>query len=131
MQGKNAKTILIVDDEPHIRALLEETLEDFLDHGVSILTASEGGEALKLALTHKPDLILLDVMMPQMNGFDICEAIKKKHKLSNVYIVMLTAKGQEADKEKGSKVSADEYMTKPFDPDEVVRKVSKVLGIDL
>lgn len=131
MNGKNTKTILIVDDEPHIRALLEETLEDFVDNGVRLLIASDGVEGLTLALNKKPDLILLDVMMPKMNGYDICKAIKKKHKLSNIYIILLTAKGQEADKEKGEEVGADTYMTKPFDPDEIIRKTSEVLGIDL
>ena len=125
------KTILIVDDEPHIRALLEETLEEFTDLGVRLLIAEEGAKGLELALTHKPDLILLDVMMPNMNGYDVCKSIKKEHKLQHVYVAMLTAKGQEVDKEKGRDAGADEYFTKPFDPDEIVRKASEILGIEI
>lgn len=125
------KTILIVDDEPHIRALLEETLEDFSDLGVRILIAEDGAKGLELALAHKPNLILLDVMMPKMNGYDVCKSIKKDHMLNNIYIAMLTAKGQEVDKEKGHEVGADEYLTKPFDPDEIIQKASEVLGIEL
>jgi two-component system alkaline phosphatase synthesis response regulator PhoP len=125
------KTILIVDDEPHIRALLEETLEEFTDIGVRLLIANDGASGLELALAHQPDLILLDVMMPKMNGYDLCEAIKKKYKLQKIYIVMLTAKGQEVDKEKGRDVGADEYLTKPFDPDEIVKRAAEVLEIEL
>ncbi len=126
-----AKTILIVDDEPHIRALLEETLEEFTDRGVRLLIANDGAEGLELALAYQPDLILLDVMMPKMNGYDVCEMIKKKHNLQKIYILMLTAKGQEVDKEKGHAAGADEYLTKPFDPDEIVSKASAVLEIEL
>ncbi len=125
------KTILIVDDEPHIRALLEETLEEFTDKGVCLLVADDGAKGLELALAYQPELILLDVMMPKMNGYDVCETIKKKHNLSNTYVAMLTAKGQEVDKEKGRNVGADEYLTKPFDPDEIVRRASEILGIEL
>ncbi|MBI5788016.1 MAG: response regulator [Candidatus Schekmanbacteria bacterium] len=125
----SAKTILIVDDEPHIRALLAETLEEFTDRGVRLLIADNGASGLEMALTYRPNLILLDVMMPKMNGYDVCEAIKKKHNLTDIYIAMLTAKGQESDKERGHEVGADIYLTKPFDPDEIVAKASEVLGI--
>ena len=126
-----AKTILIVDDEPHIRALLEEALEEFTDRGVRLLMADEGAKGLELALAHNPDLILLDVMMPKMNGYEVCEILKKKHRLKNTYIIMLTAKGQEADREKGGDAGADEYLTKPFDPDEIVKRTSEILGLEL
>ena len=127
----DTKTILIVDDEPHIRALLEETLEEFVDKGVRLLIANDGARGLELALAYQPELILLDVMMPNMNGYDVCETIKKKHNLKHVYVAMLTAKGQEVDKEKGRDVGADEYVTKPFDPDEIVKRASEILGIKL
>jgi DNA-binding response OmpR family regulator len=127
----DSKTILIIDDELHIRALLEEVLEDFTDNGVRLLIAEDGAKGLELALAYQPDLILLDVMMPKMNGYDVCEAIKKKHNLQHIYIIMLTAKGQKADKEKGCEVGVDEYLTKPFDPDEIIKKASDVLGIEL
>ncbi len=121
--------ILIVDDEAHIRILLERTLIDFEDDGVEILMAENGEEALELIKTEQPNLVFLDVMMPKMNGFDVCHTVKKELKMDDVYIVMLTAKGQEYDKQKGTDVGADVYMTKPFDPDEIYDKVEEVLGL--
>ncbi len=123
------KKILIVDDEPHIRLLLEQTLEDLEDEGVQLLIADNGEEALDTIKTEKPDLVFLDVMMPKMNGFDVCNAVKNELSLKGVYIIMLTAKGQEFDKHKGKEVGADLYMTKPFDPDEVVKKSIQVLDL--
>jgi two-component system alkaline phosphatase synthesis response regulator PhoP len=123
------KKILIVDDEPHIRLLLEQTLEDLEEEGVQLLIADNGEEALDTIKTEKPDLVFLDVMMPKMNGFDVCNAVKNELSLKGVYIIMLTAKGQEFDKHKGKEVGADLYMTKPFDPDEVVKKSIQVLDL--
>ena len=123
------KKILIVDDEPHIRLLLEQTLEDLEDEGVELLTADNGEEALDTIKTEKPDLVFLDVMMPKMNGFDVCNTVKNELSIKDVYIIMLTAKGQEFDKLKGKAVGADLYMTKPFDPDEVVKKSMQVLDL--
>lgn len=123
------KKILIVDDEPHIRLLLEQTLEDLEDEGVELLTADNGEEALDTIKTEKPDLVFLDVMMPKMNGFDVCNAVKNELSLKGVYIIMLTAKGQEFDKLKGKEAGADLYMTKPFDPDEVVKKSMQILEL--
>jgi len=125
-----SKKILIVDDEPHIRALLEQTLEEFEDAGVELLSAVNGQEALEIIEEEHPDLVFLDVMMPKMNGFDVCHAVKHTLNLADVYIVMLTAKGQEFDKKKGLEVGADTYMTKPFDPDEIIAKAQEVLGIE-
>ncbi len=122
--------ILIVDDEAHIRMLLEQTLEELEDEGVEILTAQNGEEALETIKAEKPALVFLDVMMPKMNGFEVCQAVKRELELDEVYIVMLTAKGQEYDKQKGAEVGADIYMTKPFDPDEIVEKAAEVLNIE-
>ena len=121
--------LLIVDDEAHIRMLLEQTLEDLEDEGVEIFTASNGEEALETIKAEKPKLVFLDVMMPKINGFDVCHTVKNELGMSDVYIVMLTAKGQEYDKQKGSDVGADLYMTKPFDPDEILEKAKEVLGL--
>jgi len=125
------KKIAIVDDEPHIRLLLEQTLEDFIDEGVDILTAANGREGLELIEEEKPDLVFLDVMMPEMNGYDVCTKVKSNEALKHIYIVMLTAKGQEIDKAKGSEVGANIYMTKPFEPDKIVEKAMEVLGIEI
>ena len=122
--------ILIVDDEAHIRILMEQTLEELEDKGVEILIAGDGEEALEIIKTDKPGLVFLDVMMPKMNGFEVCQAVKRELKLDDIYIVLLTAKGQEYDKQKGAAAGADIYMTKPFDPDEIVEKAAEVLKIE-
>lgn len=121
--------ILIVDDEPHIRLLLEQTLEELEDEGVELLLAEDGEEGLRVIREEKPDLVFLDVMMPKMNGYDVCQAVKNELGLTQVFIVLLTAKGQEIDKVKGNEVGANVYMTKPFDPDEIVAKAREVLGL--
>ena len=122
--------ILVVDDEAHIRLLIEQTLEELEDQGVEILTADNGVDALELIKSEKPKLVFLDVMMPKMNGFDVCRTVKRDLKLEDVYIVMLTAKGQEFDRQRGNEVGANIYMTKPFDPDELLAKANEVLGLE-
>jgi len=124
-----AKKVLIVDDETHIRILLEQTLEELEDEGVELLSAGDGETALGLIQEQQPDLVFLDVMMPRMNGFDVCYQVKKKLNLEKTYVIMLTAKGQEFDKKKGEEVGANLYMTKPFDPDELLEKAIEILGI--
>ena len=121
--------ILIVDDEAHIRLLIAQTLEELEDKGIEILTADNGEDALKMIRTEKPGLVFLDVMMPKMNGFDVCQAVKRELGMREVYIIMLTAKGQEFDRRKGEEVGVDLYMTKPFDPDELLEKAIEVLGL--
>lgn len=121
--------IVIVDDEPHIRLLLEQALEELEDKGVELLTAENGERGLETIRREKPELVFLDVMMPKMNGFDVCRAAKDDPATRGVYIVMLTAKGQEFDRQKGDEVGADLYMTKPFDPDEIVAKAFEVLKL--
>ena len=122
--------ILIVDDEAHIRMLIEQTLEELEDQGVEILTADNGVDALELIKSEKPKLVFLDVMMPKMNGFDVCRTVKRELGMDDVYIVMLTAKGQEFDRQRGNEVGANIYMTKPFDPDELLAKANEVLGLE-
>jgi len=124
-----SQKILIVDDEPHIRLLIEQTLEELEDEGVELLTASNGEEALAIIQEERPELVFLDVMMPKMNGYDVCKAVKGNAELQDIYIVMLTAKGQEIDRQKGDVVGANIYMTKPFDPDEILEKSQVVLGL--
>lgn len=123
------KKILIADDEANIRILMEQVLEKLEDEGVELLIAKNGKEALETIEDEKPDLVFLDMMMPRMNGLDVCRAVKQELKITNIYIIMLTAKGQEDDKEKGLKVGVDLYMTKPFRPKAVLEKSREVLGI--
>ncbi len=121
--------ILIVDDEAHIRMLIEQTLEELEDDGVKFLIAENGEEALALIIKEKPQLVFLDVMMPKMNGMEVCRRVKKELALPGVYIVLLTAKGQEVDRMKGQEVGADVYMTKPFDPEAILNKAREVLEL--
>lgn len=124
------KKLLIVDDESHIRMLIEQTLEELEDEGVQIMTADNGQKALEIIETEKPQLVFLDVMMPLMNGMEVCRRVKKELKMDNVFIVLLTAKGQELDRQKGQEVGADVYMTKPFDPDALLNKAKEVLELE-
>jgi two-component system alkaline phosphatase synthesis response regulator PhoP len=121
--------ILIVDDEAHIRMLIEQTLEELEDEDVIFLSAENGEDALKIISEEKPQLVFLDVMMPKMNGMEVCRRVKKELALHEVYIVLLTAKGQELDRQKGQEVGADVYMTKPFDPETILNKARTVLGL--
>jgi DNA-binding response OmpR family regulator len=123
------RKILVVDDEAHIRMLIEQTLEELEDDGVEIETADNGADALSIIESVRPQLVFLDVMMPKMNGFDVCRTVKREKGMDDVYIVLLTAKGQEYDRQHGSEVGANVYMTKPFDPDELLAKAREVLGL--
>ena len=120
------KTILIVDDKAEVRELVEVTLRvgDY-----RILQADNGDQAVEIAQAERPDLMLLDVMMPGgMDGFEVCERLKSDPATQGITIIMLTAKGQQVDKERGSQVKADGYYTKPFSPLELLQKVEDVLG---
>lgn len=125
-----AKKILIVDDEAHIRSLIEQTLEELEDEGVEFLTAENGEQALEIIQKENPQLVFLDVMMPKMNGMEVCRRVKKELLNQNIFIVLLTAKGQELDRLKGQEVGADVYMTKPFDPEVILAKAKEVLRIE-
>ena len=123
------KKVLIVDDEPHIRMLIGQTLEELEDEGVDFLTADNGESALEIIQAEKPDLVFLDVMMPKMNGMDVCRTVKKDLGIQGTYIVILTAKGQEVDRLRGQEVGADLYLTKPFDPEILLERARSVLSI--
>jgi DNA-binding response OmpR family regulator len=124
------KKLLIVDDESQIRMLIEQTLEELEDEGIEFLTAENGEQALQIIQAENPQLVFLDVMMPKMNGMEVCRRVKKDLSLHDVYIVLLTAKGQELDRQKGQEVGADVYMTKPFDPETILSKAKEVLQIE-
>jgi two-component system alkaline phosphatase synthesis response regulator PhoP len=123
------KKILIVDDEAFIRVLLMQTLEDLEDQGVELLTAADGKEALAIAREEQPDIIFLDVMMPYLSGYEVCRQVKTE--APQVHIILLTAKGQAVDKEQGTAAGADEYVTKPFDPDYILERVAELLGLEV
>ena len=110
--------------------LIEQTLEELEDEGVEFLTAENGEEALQIIQAESPQLVFLDVMMPKMNGMEVCRRVKKELLLDQVFIVLLTAKGQELDRLKGQEVGADVYMTKPFDPEVILTRAREVLQLD-
>jgi CheY-like chemotaxis protein len=125
-----AHKILIADDEVHIRILLEQTLEDLVDtFDIQLLFASDGDEALALIHQEIPQLVFLDIMMPKRDGYEVCQAVNQKPALKNTKIILLTAKGQEADRSKGTASGALYYITKPFDPDYVLSLVKKLLDL--
>jgi len=119
------RKLLIADDEDGIRSLVRMTLES---DAYEILEAADGSEALELARTHHPDLLLLDVMMPGMTGLEVCRALKSDPETAGITIVMLTARAQEADREAGQAAGAESYFTKPFSPVALLRKVDEIFS---
>lgn len=124
------KKILIVDDEPHLRLLISRALQDLEDEGVELLIANDGEAGLELIQEERPQLVFLDVMMPKKNGFEVCNIVKNELKISDTYIILLTAKGQEVDVQHGQQVGANLYLTKPFDPDDLLARARSILGFD-
>lgn len=118
------KRILIVDDEAHIRELIKFNLEK---NGFRTLQAADGKEALQLAKERKVDLMILDLMIPIMDGFEVCKEVRKDSTIGNTPIIMLTAKSEEIDKILGLELGADDYMTKPFSVRELVARVKAQL----
>ena len=118
------KLILIVDDEPDILELVSLHLKkaNFETKGVE-----NAGALFDFLNSHTPDLIILDLMLPDADGFDVCKQLKKEDKFSSIPIIMLTAKGEETDKVVGLELGADDYITKPFSPKELVARVKAVL----
>lgn len=126
----DAKKVLIVDDEPNILILMEQALESLEeDHGIELFTANNGEEALDTILRERPCLVFLDVMMPVMSGLEVCQHLKADPDLKETYVIMLTAKGQEQDRQHGLDMGADLYMTKPFRPREVLETSLDVLNL--
>ena len=120
------KKILIADDNENIRDALTYLLED---EGYALSMAKDGSDALKKVREFHPDILFLDIMMPEMNGYEVCRVIKSDPKLKNIYVIMLTAKGQVAEQERGKEVGADEYIVKPFSPMEILSKIKNILDI--
>ena len=120
-----SETILIADDEVNILISLEYLMKR---EGFAVFVAHDGQEALDLLRRERPRLVLLDVMMPKKNGFEVCQELRADEALKQTLVLMLTAKGRETDIAKGLGVGADAYMTKPFSTKELVQKVQEMLG---
>jgi CheY-like chemotaxis protein len=116
------KKVVVADDEPFILSALQDTLSD----DYSVHTASNGREAIKLVEKVMPDLIILDVMMPEMDGLEACKSLKREKATSSIPVILLTAKGQITDIEKGFKSGADAYVVKPFSPARLLEKVEEI-----
>ena len=123
--------ILIVDDEPNIRTLLTQALEDFEANGVKLLETGEGLDAWRLIQTERPELVILDIMMPGLSGYEVCRRVKSDPELAETHIIILTAKGQAIDRKRSFDAGADEFILKPFDTKYLVEQVAKVLRITI
>lgn len=116
--------ILIVDDEPYLAEALKFVLSR---EGYEVIKALDGEEALEKIAIKKPLIMFLDVMMPKKNGYEVCEIIKNTNELKDIYVIMLSAKGWDSDKVKGLSVGANDYMSKPYSPKDVISRVKKVI----
>jgi len=125
MAAQNQKRILVVDDERHIVRLIQVNLEK---QGYSVLTAFDGRDGLEKVRAEKPDLVVLDVMMPYMDGFDVLKNMKADPKTSEIPVIMLTAKAQDADVFRGWASGVDCYLTKPFNPMELLTFVKRIFS---
>lgn len=120
-----SKVILVVDDEPNILLSLEYLMQQA---GYEVRTARDGDSALAAIEAGPPDLVLLDVMMPKRDGYEVCQTIRSRPEWKGVKVIMLTAKGREVEREKGLALGADDYVTKPFATRELVEKVRSLLS---
>lgn len=115
--------ILVVDDEPHIRRTLSYLLTK---SGYTVETAQDGVDAIEKAQALIPKLIFLDIMMPKKDGYEVCQSLKSDESLKDIYIILLTAKGQSVDADKGLKQGADEFLTKPYSPLDILSRVKQI-----
>ena len=118
-------TVLVADDEPHLLRLVKFRLER---EGYTVITATDGDAALELARTEHPDLIVLDVMMPKRSGFEVLKALREDEAYRDMKVIMLTARAQDRDVDAGFSLGADDYLTKPFSPQELRVRVGAHLA---
>jgi len=121
-----SKTILVIEDDPIALRFARYTL---LQEGYEVITAPNGLEGLRKALTDNPDLIILDIMLPGIDGFEICHRLRAEPQTARTPILMLTSKAQESDRQTGFKVGTDDYLTKPALPSEIVQRVQALLAM--
>ncbi len=121
----NTKRVLVCDDDPIILRLLEVNLEL---EGYEVLPAHHGEEALEIAIKENPDLVILDIMMPRLDGYETAQRLKKEPATADIPIVFLSAKAQQSDIDKGQEFGVEAYLTKPFDPNELLELVGRLVG---
>jgi two-component system alkaline phosphatase synthesis response regulator PhoP len=117
--------ILVVDDEIYIVHILDFSLGM---EGYEVITALDGEQALEKLKSEKPDLIVLDIMMPKLDGYEVCKAIKSSPETRHIPVILLSAKGRNVDQKLGFDVGADDYITKPFSPRKLVERINQLLG---
>lgn len=122
------RKVLIVDDEDMTRVLLVHVFERMRVKGLQILMAEDGEEALKIAADERPDLILLDVLLPKLNGYDVCQRVRRIADY-NPYIVILTARGNSTDRQRAEAIGANDFMTKPFNPSRLMGQLGDIWGL--
>lgn len=120
-----AKKILICDDEPYVTESLSYLVKR---EGYQVMTAEDGEDGFNKAKEILPDLIFLDVMMPKKSGFEVCQQLKRDDRTKGIYVIILTARGEESDEKRGKEAQADEYITKPFSPKKLGVKIHEILG---
>jgi DNA-binding response OmpR family regulator len=125
VEQKRKRKILVVDDEPSLRLLVVGTLQAY---DYQVFKAVNGREALEIAKREKPDLVLLDVVMPEIDGFEVCRRLKADPMTKGATVIMLTVMAQEADRKKGLEAGADAYLTKPFSPAALLNKVKEIFA---
>jgi len=125
VSGMAKGRILVVDDEIYIVHILDFSLGM---EGYEVLTALDGEQALEKARTEKPDLIVLDIMMPKLDGYETCKRLKADPEVKDVPVILLSAKGRNVDQKVGFEVGADDYITKPFSPRKLVERINAILG---
>ena len=118
--------ILVVDDEVYILHILDFSLGA---EGFDVITAADGEQALSRARSERPDLIVMDIMMPRLDGYETCQRLKSDPATKHIPVLLLTARGREEDRKRGMEAGADDYMTKPFSPNKLISRVSEMLGI--
>ncbi|HEY8695755.1 MAG TPA: response regulator [Chloroflexota bacterium] len=118
--------IVIIDDEPFALRAMSYLLTR---EGYEVVTASNGEEGLQRVQELRPPLVFLDIMMPRLDGYEVCRRIRGDASLNGTYIIMLSAKGQQVDRERGLAEGANEYMTKPFSPREIVKRLGEIFGV--
>jgi len=120
-----SKKILVIEDDPSTLRFVEYTLQQ---EGLQVFTARNGLDGLKSAQTQQPDLIILDIMLPGLDGYEICHRLRQKAETASIPVLMLSAKARQEDKDMGMRVGADDYLTKPVDPSEIVTRVQALLA---
>ena len=121
-QGK----VLVVDDEVYILHILDFSLGA---EGFDVITAADGEQALSRARSERPDLIVMDIMMPRLDGYETCQRLKTDPATKDIPILLLSARGREEDRKRGMEAGASDYMTKPFSPNKLIARVTEMLGI--